>query len=98
MALKKPSQQASATRKYASDQDIEQLAERLAGKPYGSPGNSTPVTEAEDPLKRTTISLPASLLDKTEDTALKNKRSGRDPKSVSALVRDALAEYFKNHP
>ncbi|MTC25756.1 ribbon-helix-helix protein, CopG family [Providencia alcalifaciens] len=29
-----------------------------------------------------------------EDMALKNKREGREPKSVSAIVREALEQYL----
>ena len=41
-------------------------------------------------LARTTISLPASLLEQVEDLALSNKRKGLQNKSVSAIVKTAL--------
>ena len=32
-----------------------------------------------------------------EDIALKNKRSGKDPKNVSAIVREALELYLNQN-
>ncbi|EEW41543.1 hypothetical protein HMPREF0484_2401 [Klebsiella pneumoniae subsp. rhinoscleromatis ATCC 13884] len=36
------------------------------------------------------------MLLKVEDLALKNKRNGKEPKNVSAIVREALELYLKN--
>ncbi|EBT9030011.1 CopG family transcriptional regulator, partial [Salmonella enterica] len=44
---------------------------------------------------RTTISLGESMLVTIEDLALRNKRNGKDPKNVSAIVRVALEQYLK---
>ncbi|MCZ8969257.1 hypothetical protein OM343_22965 [Escherichia albertii] len=47
--------------------------------------------------RRTTISLNENLLIAVEDLALKNKRNGKDPKNVSAIVRKALEQYLNSH-
>ncbi|TBU77181.1 hypothetical protein DNK10_06640 [Pseudomonas daroniae] len=41
-------------------------------------------------LVRTGFTLPQWLLIELEDEARANKRAGREPKSVSAIIRDAL--------
>lgn len=51
--------------------------------------------EAPKELARTTISLPAELLEKVEDMALKNKRAKLENRTVSAIVRAALDKYMK---
>ena len=61
------------------------LADELAERTYGKEKSLIP----EDNVVRTTISLPQSLLHKTEDIASANKRAGLEPKSVSAIVRNA---------
>ncbi|MED5659004.1 CopG family transcriptional regulator, partial [Enterobacter hormaechei] len=66
------------------------LAQRLADKPYGAPEKPEPEKQC-----RTTISLGESMLVKVEDIALRNKRNGKDPKNVSAIVREALELYFQ---
>lgn len=78
MALKKPT--------VVTKQDAEKLAERLADKPYGS------IQKSDDILVRTSFSLPKSLLLELEDEALKNKRAGVEPKSVSEIIRRALEQ------
>ena len=51
--------------------------------------------EGVERISRTTISLPKSLLTEIELRAFKNKQSGVEPKSVSALIREALESYLK---
>lgn len=87
--VKKPSQQATGRTGVTAEQ-AEALAQRLADKPYGA-------LEKPEPEKqcRTTISLGESMLVKVEDIALRNKRNGKDPKNVSAIVREALELYFQ---
>ena len=63
---------------------------RLADKPYGAPEKTEPEKQC-----RTTISLGESMLVTIEDLALRNKRNGKDPKNVSAIVRVALEQYLK---
>ncbi|MDD9338587.1 MAG: ribbon-helix-helix protein, CopG family [Providencia heimbachae] len=89
--VKKPSQQAANNRIKVTSEQAELLAKRLADKPYGSTENTLQEPEKQS---RTTISLNESMLVKLEDMALKNKREGRDPKSVSAIVREALEKYL----
>ncbi|KKZ15809.1 ribbon-helix-helix, copG family protein [Serratia marcescens] len=87
--VKKPSQQATSRTDVTAEQ-AEALAQRLADKPYGAP--EKPEQEKQC---RTTISLGESMLVKVEDIALRNKRNGKDPKNVSAIVREALELYFQ---
>jgi len=82
MALKRPVRD-------VSERDADALAQRLADRPYG-----TEKPDA-DPLVRTTVTLPKSLLVQLEDMSRENKRAGREPKSVSAIVRLAVEGYFK---
>lgn len=53
-------------------------------------------TESSNEVRqaRTSIIMPESLLRMCEDTALANKRSGNNPKNVSAIIRAALELYF----
>ncbi|OHT23084.1 CopG family transcriptional regulator [Providencia stuartii] len=91
--VKRPSQQAVKNRAEVTAEQAEFLAKRLADKPYGSTENNLQEPEKQS---RTTISLNESMLIQLEDMALKNKREGRDPKSVSAIVREALEQYLSN--
>lgn len=91
MALKKPSQQATNLRRTASPDEAEALANKLADKPYGD--EAQPQQEVEKQA-RTSISLPESLLQTIEDMARDNKRQGIEPKSVSAIIRDALRNHL----
>lgn len=94
--VKKPSQQAGS--REVTDQLAEELAERLADKPYGSIEKPEKDRAEQEKQCRTTISLGESMLRRTEDLALKNKRSGIEPKNVSAIVREALELYFAKKP
>lgn len=96
--VKRPSQQASANRVNITDEQSEALAQRLADKPYGSNEKPEQDKPEQETQCRTTISLGESMLRKTEDRALQNKRSGKDPKNVSAIVREALDLYFTKYP
>lgn len=83
---KPPSQTASAKPKHMPSQaEIDALARDLVDRPYGE---SLPKAKKAKPV---TISLPPSLIEQLEDRALENKRAGAGPKTVSAIVRDALA-------
>lgn len=86
--VKRPSLQAS--NRAVTPEQAEELAMRLADKPYGAPEKKPEL----DKQCRTTISLSESLLMTIEDLALKNKRNGKDPKNVSAIVREALELYL----
>ena len=80
----------------ASDSDIEMLASSLADKPYGRaslPSELSTVTQNES-IERITISIPASLRLKLEDTALMRKRAGEKNKNVSAIIRESLEAFF----
>lgn len=63
----------------------EDLANELADRPYG---------QKQDSIARATISLPASVLFKLEDMAIKNKREKNDLRSVSAIIRECIKAYL----
>ena len=88
--VKKPSQQAAKMN--VTPEQAAALADKWADKPYGQDKPIAP--PATEQQSRTTISLPESLLRQVEDLALQNKRHGREPKSVSAIVREALGLYL----
>lgn len=92
MAIKPPSARAGVQQEGKpgpSAEDVDRLVRELADKPYGE------VVEPEAP-KRTakprpiTISLPDVMIEQLEDQALQNKRSGKGPKTISALIREQL--------
>jgi len=69
------------TEQNGSNNAIETLANELADRPYG---------QKQDIQVRTSISLPASVLQKLEDIARENKRSKNSLKSVSAIIRHCI--------
>lgn len=77
----------------ATAADIEAFA-------AGADANSNPEPKVEPVSKlktstaRTTISLPAELLEAVEDMAIANKRGGSGPKSVSAIAQEALRVFI----
>lgn len=80
---KPPSKTAAGARDIAAEADA--LARQFADRPYGQD------RKMED-LVRTSFTLPKHLLTELEDEALANKRAGREPKSVSAIIREALEQ------
>ena len=74
----------------AHGEETQPASIKLADKPYGAPEKPEPEKQC-----RTTISLGESMLVTIEDLALRNKRNGKDPKNVSAIVRVALEQYLK---
>tara|TARA_B110000091_G_C13603444_1_gene385678 strand:+ start:120 stop:377 length:258 start_codon:yes stop_codon:yes gene_type:complete len=66
--------------------EAEKIADELADKPYGLKATK----EVHDKMIRTTISLPTSMQQELEDIALKNKRTGKELRTVSALAREAI--------
>lgn len=92
--MPKPRSATAAAKKPISPADVEALADALVDKPYGDAPTIKPVlkpTAASVKAKPVTISLPPSIIEQLEDAALSNKRSGSGPKTVSAIVRAALA-------
>ncbi len=81
---KPPSKTAAGARRDVAA-EAEALARQLADRPYGQ-------EKKVDDLVRTSFTLPKALLTELEDEALANKRSGREPKSVSAIIREALEQ------
>lgn len=96
MAIKPRSKTAvAAEQRHTPDPaEIERLANTLADKPYGQQAAGTPPTDAKMPdsekAKPLAISLPPAMIERLQDQALINKRSGAELKTVSAIVRDAL--------
>lgn len=70
-------------KRVVTEKEAEKLAEKLADKPYGGTKNT-------EEMARTSFTLPKSLLLELEDEALRNKRAGVEPKSVSEIIRRAL--------
>ena len=96
MAIKPRSKTAAAAEQKhtPSPAEIERLAKELVDKPYGQhtqaqaqADNKMPEAEKAKPVA---ISLPPALIERLQDQALANKRSGAELKTVSAIVRDAL--------
>jgi hypothetical protein len=85
-------------RQVATEEEAEQLANELADKVYGQPKKtesmqtkkSEPLSPSIEKAKPIGISLPPTMIEKLQDTALKNKRSDAEHKTVSALILDAL--------
>lgn len=94
MAIKPRSKTAvAAEKRHTPDPaEIERLAKTLADKPYGQ--HATDTTEEKMPeskkAKPLAISLPPAMIERLQDLAVANKRSGAELKTVSAIVRDAL--------
>ena len=87
--VKKPSKQ-ELNRAAVTVEQAEGRAKRTEEKANGAPEKPEPEKQC-----RTTISLGESMLVTIEDLALRNKRNGKDPKNVSAIVRVALEQYLK---
>ncbi len=86
---KPPSQTVAAKSKAMPSQaQVDALTRDLVDRPYGEPRAAT-VKKAK-PL---TISLPQELIEQLEDRARENKRKGEGPRTVSALVREALGAF-----
>ena len=64
------------------------FADELSDRTYGED------KKKKNEMVRTSISLDRDLMNEVEDLALKNKRMKRDPKSFSAIVREALTSYL----
>lgn len=93
--MPKPRSMTAAAKKQVSAADVEALARELVDKPYGEPAEKKTAPKSETSkvtakAKPVTISLPPGLIEKLEDTAIRNKRRGEGPKTVSAIVREAL--------
>lgn len=92
--LKKPSQ-AVAARSGVTAEEADALARQLADKPYGE---KRPMPESAKKAKPVSISLPPDMIEQLEDTVRDNKRSGSGPRTISALIREALErEGFKTN-
>lgn len=89
--MPKPPSKTAAGQKVATPEQADKLADALADKPYGGV-KSKPVAKstAEAKAQNVSISLPPALIIKLQDSAMLNKRSGSDLKTVSAIIKDAL--------
>lgn len=75
--------------------DAENLANELADKPYGAKFEKDN-KKVQDDFTRTSISIPLSMLEDLENLAIKNKRSGKKLKTVSAIIRAAVYNFISN--
>ncbi|KQQ55022.1 hypothetical protein ASF66_21660 [Pseudomonas sp. Leaf129] len=94
----KPKSQSAAGRAQATPQQVDkqaaQLADALAEKDYGrkkeKPNEYKIDSEADKKSQAIGISLPPSMIEKLQDAAIKNKRGGEGPKTVSGIIREIL--------
>ena len=93
--VKTPSKQAHSKKKVADSQAADAIADALADKPYGDVARTG--KEQVEAIERLTIALPESLYDELEMLAKKRKRSKADYRSMSAIAREAIAEYLRKH-
>lgn len=84
--MPKPPSKTASGQKGATPEQADKLADAIADKPYGG---VKPAPEAK--AQNVSISLPPALIVKLQDAAMANKRSGSDLKTVSAIIKDALA-------
>lgn len=75
----------NATKDAPDPAAVEAIVTAMADRVYGE---DKPVVEKARPL---TISLSPSIITRLEDAALANKRSGKGPKTASAIIREGLA-------
>jgi len=97
--VKPRSQQVASKKATASANDIDALADRLADKPYNEAISNQTETikqndEAEE-MERITISITQKMRYMLEDIAIERKRAKEPSRSISAIARDALEDYFK---
>lgn len=88
--MPKPSSQTAAARQVATPEQADQLAKKLADKPYGSVREIPNKPEAK--AQNISVSLPPAMIEKLQDAALANKRSGSDNRTVSAIIKAALEQ------
>ena len=69
------------------EKEADNLASVLADKTYGTERNNQQISN-------TSITLPVDMLYRLEDDAKDNKRKGRELKSVSAIIRFAVNNYY----
>lgn len=74
----------------ATPEQAEALAKQLADRPYGSEATA-PEPKVQEKAKSFSMSLPPALYQRLEEQAFANKRSGAGPKTVSGIIREALA-------
>lgn len=84
----------ASRKKAVNPEAADKLADSLADKPYGK--DKVPA-EQEEPIERLTIAMPVSLYDDLEMLAKKRKRSKAEHRSMSAIAREAIKEYLRNH-
>ena len=101
--VKPRSKQLSITKKQEIDSSVaDSLADKLADKPYGQPTkskaqdeNNTVIDQTQGKeIERITISIPRWMSYALEDMARERKRGKQQNRTVSAIVREALDNYF----
>lgn len=71
----------------------EEVVNDLTDKTYGAPVEESKSSS----VIRTTISIDEALMLEVQDLAYANKRAKKVPKSVSAVISDALRLYLMTH-
>ncbi|MCZ4283137.1 hypothetical protein O4H49_20300 [Kiloniella laminariae] len=77
-----------------SNKSVDELADKLADKPYGKVSTSS---YDKSSYVRRTITLPPEMSETLEDYTRDNKRAGLEPKTMTGLVELALREYMTRH-
>ncbi|MBA1205365.1 MULTISPECIES: hypothetical protein [Pseudomonas] len=80
----------TAAAQQISDAEANKIADRLADKPYGKQKEIP--SRMEEKAQNISVSLPPSMIEKLQDTALANKRAGGDQRTVSAIIKAALEQ------
>ncbi len=98
--MPKKASETAATKKAAgaSPEQIDQLVDALADRPYGSVAAQAldlQLKKAASPpkAKPISISLPPHIIAELEEQVMENKRSGEGPRTVSGLIKLALRHY-----
>lgn len=89
--VKPVSKTAARPQQKATPEQAEALAKQLADRPYGSEAPVSAPEPKQEKAKSFSMSLPPALYQRLEEQAYANKRSGVGPKTVSGIIREALA-------
>ena len=92
--VKPKSKQTPLISKQIEEKEIDQLADKLADKPYGQ--DAEIIISPSETLERITITVPQNLRYDLEEVALKRKRIKKKNASISAIIREALQEYMQH--
>ena len=95
--VKRRSEQGAVKKSEIDQKTIDDLADRLADKPYGQEPSVQNVDDTNsEELERVTITIPQNMRYALEDLAIQRKRSKQKGASVSAIVREALGNFISH--